>query len=358
MGRWVLTADGLRDGFIVVEDGRLKETVIGKVGKSSTRSVIIPGLVNAHTHVADSVAYPAPKGTVQEIVGPPDGYKHRRLREVGEDEKAAAISDSVRLMLGSGTTHFADFREEGLAGVEILINAIPVPAPRATVLGRPSSPEASDDEITAILSRCQGIGMSALRDWPIDMLERVSRMARSAGKIFALHASETAREDIDEILRLKPNFVVHMTSATPEDIRVCADSGVGIVVCPRANAFFGITPDLPMMLEAGATVCLGTDNGMISRPNMLDEVQAAYRISRKKGGLTPVETLNLATFSGRKVLNQPGKILMELDTEPDLTVIGVRSGDPLLEIVSTSGSGDVEAVILGGKVWRSESWTK
>lgn len=324
----------------------------------STKSLVLPGFVNAHTHIGDSFAYPAPKGGLEETVAPPVGYKHRMLRIVPRDRKVIAMRSAAALMFRSGTTTFIDFREEGLGGIEALREALESESsvPGAVVLGRPASHETSEEELSAILQNSDGIGMSAVRDWPLAVLERCSRAAKSRGKTFAIHASEAVREDIDAVLGLRPDFLVHMASATDDDLRACANARVPVVVCPRSNQFFGIELDMPRMLRAGLELGLGTDNGMISKPDMFEEMKAAYRSGNEKGGIAPLDVVRLATFGGRKVLSAPAKITPEIDVLDDLVVVRVRGEAPLLEMCTTAGPGDVEAVVRGGKVWRSEAW--
>ncbi len=358
IGRWILTDEGVVKGYLRVLEGTVEEVCLGNPPSSSSKVFIIPGFVNAHTHVGDSVAYPAPKGSVEEIVGPPDGFKHRILRERSMKEKSEAIRIASDLMARSGTSWFADFREEGIDGVRMLSGSLGPRAPRSTILGRPMDVKCSDGEVDALLGSCDGLGLSALRDWPLDILARLSAKAKSAGKLFSIHASETVREDIDEILSLNPDFVVHMVKATDEDIAACVDAGVPIVVCPRSNEFFGLDLDIPRLLRAGVTVAFGTDNGMICQPVMLEELQAAYQVSASKGGMSPLQAVGLATFGGRKVLNVKGNITTETGVGDDLAVIRVKGDDPLFELVTSARPEDVLAVIRGGKLWRSESWTK
>ena len=320
----------------------------------SLKAIVVPGFVNAHTHIGDSVAFPAPKGSVEEIVGPPDGYKHRILRSAPRKSKIDAMKESIGLMSRTGTSAFVDFREGGLEGLKEFSDAQTDDSPRSAVLGRPLGVESKRREIDAILDACDGIGMSACRDWPADVLRDVSRAAKSKKKMFALHASEVVREDMDQILDLGPSFLVHMTCALESDLAQCAREGLPIVVCPRSNEFFGLCPDIPMMLRAGVTVGLGTDNCMVSKPDMLEELKAAYRLSKAKGGITPLETVRLASFSGRKVLNANGNITTEIDVKDDLAVIGMGGDDPLCDLVTVGRSEDIKAVVRGGKVrWRS-----
>ena len=358
LGRWILTPSGVVEGYLIVSGGQPVEVCYGRAPVDSSKSLVLPGLVNAHTHVADSVAYPAPRGSVEELVAPPNGYKHRVLRDTSAAKKRKAMRGAIQTMLRSGTTTFADFREEGVEGIQTLVESMPSRSPSAIILGRPASSDVSNSEIDRLLEASHGIGMSSVKDWPLDFLTRLSNRAHAKKKLFAIHASECVREDIDAILGLVPDFVVHMTKASDADISACAQHRIPIVVCPRSNAFYGLTPDIPRMLKLGATVAIGTDNGMICEPDLMEELKAAFGVGRRLGGMTPNEAVNLATFGGRKVLNQTGKILTEASPDDDLAVVRVKGEDPLLELVTSAGSQDVEAVVKGGKAWRAESWTR
>ncbi len=359
MGRWILDFGGVTEGCLRVKDGIVVELARGPPPTESSKAIVLPGFVNAHTHVGDSFAYPAPRGTLEELVAPPNGYKHRALRSATRERKLAGMRSAVDIMKGSGTSAFVDFREEGVQGLGDLAEALKghTDPPQAVVLGRPNGPEISEEDLRRVLSGSDGLGMSALRDWGLSYLEAASRAAHSAGKRFALHASEAVREDIDAVMKLDPDFLVHMCNATDEDLAVCASRRVPIVVCPRSNEFFGIDLDIPRMMRSGVDLALGTDNGMIARPDMLEEIRAAYRIGRRKGQIAPLDILRLATFGGRKVLNAPAKITPEIGIQDDLAVIRLRGEeDPLLELCMTSVSTDVEATVKGGRVRRSGVW--
>ncbi len=356
IGRWLFTTDGITKGCLRLDDDQVAEVCYGDAPSDSSRSLVLPGFVNAHTHVGDSFAFPAPKGSVEELVAPPDGYKHRMLRSAARETKLTAMTDAVEIMAATGTTAFIDFREEGVAGVIDLLSAVRSSVPLPVILGRPEGLPASDRELDEILASCDGLGLSAMRDMEPAQAARIASRARSAGRMFALHASEAVREDIDRILDLHPDFLVHMTSANDDDIQACADEGVPVVVCPRSNEFFGLDPKIPRLLAAGVDVALGTDNGMIARPDMLSELQAAHRLSR--GGLSHSQAVHLATFGGRKVLSAKGKITTGIGISDDLVVVDVRGSDPLGEVVTSAGSSSVSAVIHGGRLRRPENWTR
>jgi len=356
LGRWLFTQEGVMKGFLRIQDDAVVEVCDGSPPTESTNALVLPSFINAHTHIGDSLAYPAPKGSVEEVVAPPSGYKHRILRSASRSAKIDAMRDAMVLMSASGTSHFVDYREEGLEGVHALSEAMVDVSPRAVVLGRPLSAEATEGELDAILESCDGIGMSAVMDWPFDLLKRISGRTEAAGKMFSVHASEAVNEDIDKILDLKPDFLVHMVKATDGDLERCADAEIPVVVCPRSNEFFGLEPVITRLVHAGIHVALGTDNGMIARPDMIEELKAAFRVSKRRGGISPLEAVNLATFGGRKVLNATAKITSEMGTKSDLSVVAVAGADPLSEMVTSANSKDVQAIIRGGKVWRPESW--
>jgi cytosine/adenosine deaminase-related metal-dependent hydrolase len=358
VGRWLYTPEGAVPGYLKVVDGQVLEVCEGAAPSEATKAVVLPAFVNSHTHIVDSVAFPAPKGTVEQLVGPPDGYKHKVLRSVTVEDKIRATRTALDEMTKTGTRAFVDFREEGLEGVEILRRSLNEGSATPMILGRPKRPDTSKAELQELLSQCDGLGMSAARDWPRGVLEDSSREAYLAGKAFALHASETAREDIDHILALKPSFLVHMTAASGSDYSACADHNVPVVVCPRSNEFFGLVPDISRMIRAGVHVALGTDNGMISRPDMVEEIKAAYRISAARGGLTPAQIVYLATYAGRKVLNAKVKITTEIEESADLVVVDVRGEDPLREVVTSARSDDISAVVSGGMLRRPGTWRR
>ena len=357
IGRWLYTGEGASPGCLRVREGVVEEVCHGAPPVDVKPSIVMPGFVNAHTHLGDSFAYPAPKGTVDEIVGP-GGYKHRMLADASASAKADGVKASLELMFQTGTCAFVDFREEGREGVDCILSALEGSPLEAKVLGRPSGMDPTAGDIETLLAAADGLAFSSVSDWPVDVLAKASEMCRNAGKMFSLHASESKREDIDLVLDLKPSFVVHMTSATDDDIAACAEAHVPIVVCPTSNHFFGLVPNIPRMIDAGAEVAIGTDNAMICAPDMTREIRAAFSSAAGGRRLSPAETIRLATLSGRKVLNPKGKITTELSTSDSLVVLDVQEGeDPLLELVSIAGPACVSAVTHDGKVRRRGDWT-
>lgn len=256
------------EGYVISENGHLLELGIGEPSDNiDFEADFVIDALNSHTHCAD-YGLTVPKGlTLNELVAPPDGLKHKYLSEASFEE----LSDNMRRFGNDsrrfGAASFIDFREGGLNGCLMLRSAYP----DAIILGRPISKTYNGDEIEKILEVADGIGISSISDMPYGYIEDVADQVREAGKIFAIHASERIRENIHDVLSLDPAFIVHMCEATDEDLLECAEAEVPIVVCPTSNAYFGKTAPVAKMIECGVDVAVGTDNGMLCTPDIVEE---------------------------------------------------------------------------------------
>ena len=99
--------------------------------------LLIPGLINAHTHIGDSIAKDFT--TVYELsstVDPIVGIKRKILSRSDPAHLEAFMRNTAISMLKSGIVAFADFREGGLNGVEQLKRAVFGLKIKLIVLGR------------------------------------------------------------------------------------------------------------------------------------------------------------------------------------------------------------------------------
>jgi len=347
----VLTEDGFLRGSVAVEDGVVVDISRSVPEEALAKGVVIPAFTNAHTHIADAIVRQELKGTLEEIVAPPRGLKHRILAAAKDEDLVGAMRGAIQTMARTGVAGFWDFREGGLPGLRLLLRASLGEAAVPLALGRPARIEYRRDEVDRILRVADGIGISSPLDWPADEAEKLAAHARRAGKVFATHCSERVREEIDDVLDLKPRFLVHMLEATDADLERCADAGVAIVSCPRSNVFFGKVPDLPRFLRHGLTVHLGTDNAMVNSPSVLREMEFAYKVSRLRGGLPAKDVVEMA-FLGRKGLSGPPVVGVRIGEPADLVVLGIpREGDLYAGLLRAAES-DIVLVMLGGRTWR------
>jgi cytosine/adenosine deaminase-related metal-dependent hydrolase len=99
---------------------------------------VIPGFINAHTHVGDSFAKDRGLNLpISELVEPPDGLKHKLLRTASKETIISGIKTTLKEMFSSGITSFVDFRESGEEGVKILKEALIDSPINAFICGRP-----------------------------------------------------------------------------------------------------------------------------------------------------------------------------------------------------------------------------
>ncbi|MFC6835453.1 amidohydrolase family protein [Halomarina ordinaria] len=320
-------------GRVVVEDGRI--TAIEEERVEST-DVVLPAFVNAHTHVGDSIAKEAGAGlSLDDLVAPPDGLKHRLLRAASDDDLVAAMRRSLQYMQRGGTGTFLEFREGDVAGVRLLDRAAEGLDVDPVVLGRGSAD---------VVDVADGYGASGARDADF---ERERAATREAGKLFGIHAGERDDEDIHPALDYDPDFLVHLVHAGEDHLDRIEREGVPAVVCPRSNLVTGVGfPPIETLAER-TTVALGTDNVMMNAPSMFREMEFAAKLT----DLDAPAVLRMATVAGADIagLNrgcvEPGREahLLVLDGDSD-NLAGVQ--DVVRAVVRRAGVSDVKRVVL------------
>ncbi len=348
---WWYDGGRFRRGTVGWEDSVIVEATATIARNPIATGLIIPALWNSHTHLGDAVVTQELRGTIEELVAPPHGLKHRVLAKAKDEAVIAAMRRAMATMLRTGTTGFTDFREGGLKGLKLLYAALAALPIRGLALGRPVGLAYDKREVAALLRASDGLAVSSYIDWPEDDLKKLAADVRRKGEIFAIHCSERVREDIDKVLDLKPAFLVHMVQATDADLERCADANVPIVVCPRSNAFFGLTPDIPRMLHAGVEVRIGTDNAMINAPSMLREMELAYRIARTRGEVSARDIFEMA-LRGRKLLDAEADGRIRVGGPADLVVLDLPGGPNGFASLMRAVASDIVLVVAGGVRWQ------
>jgi len=346
-------------GYLIIRDGVIEEISEGappKRAKDIKRGFILPPFVNAHTHIADSVAKDIYLGKTQpEVVGPV-GVKFRELRLRTESEVIAAIRATLRDMPHTGTLAHCDFREDGLAGIELLRRASN-PSVNSIILGRPSTA----DELDEVIRASDGIGLPSLEEFELTALKRIARKVAAAKKIFAVHVAETAdaQSEVGRALELDPSFVVHGTWATEEDFDAINRAGVHVVFCARANSMLGVgVPPIHLALATGARFYLGTDNVTVCQPNMFEELAFAWaclrRASSGAGGEEARELLRAATVEPKILFDLPWGPIQE-DSPATFMVLArgqnlVSLTDVHAGIVNRARADNIRAIYRNGKI--------
>ena len=211
-----------------------------------------------------------------------------------------------------------------------------------------------------------------------DFLQWASRLARENNLGMQTHIAETAGEvqemqaetgrtpveHLDHLGMLFDGFsAVHCVHLTPRDIDLLAASGAQVVHCPKSNMKLadGIAP-LVQMRQEGIPVALATD-GCASNDllDMWEEMRAAVLLARvannNASALSPRDAFDMATVQAAKVAHldagevQPGKLA-------DIAVIGIHAPhlqpfhdqDIFNMLVFCAKSSDVQHTIIHGQL--------
>lgn len=290
--------------------------------------LLIPGFINAHTHIGDSIGKDVTlDSSVDERIHPVFGAKSKILKNTSDENLINFMQNTCHSMIRKGITTFVDFREGGVNGVTLLKKALSDIPLRCIILGRVDFYQNSSEirknspfpkekipDLTLLLKKCDGLGISGSNENSSSVLNYYSKTK----KLRAIHSSET-RQSVSTskkvtgksetlcALSLKPHFLIHMTHGSKSDLVASSKKTRGIVICPRANSSLaeGI-PDIELMQSAGCTLALGTDNVMINSPDMFREMDFLWKATMgiHKKRVDPKNILKMATVNGGKILNK------------------------------------------------------
>lgn len=363
-------------GYVEIEDDRIKDAGAGKSqnrGKKldGTGFIVMPGLINAHTHIADSIGKDIAAGRrLDARVHPVFGAKKKILETSQPAHIKAMIKSSAASMLKKGITAFADFREGGPDGARLLREAVSGLPIRCVALGRvdyysnPDGnglPDGAIETAKRVLEISDGLGISGANENTDAALAQYRQIA--GGRIIAIHAAEsketvqfsrdrTGRSEVERAMQARPDILVHMTHATGEEMSLAP----GIVVCPRANGVLGAgLPNVAEMLRRGRTVAIGTDNVMLNSPDMFREMDYLWKASHAQGEfIEPREILKMATANAAKMLRL-GSGWIAPGRAADLVFIDAKHADlypvhdPYATVVHRASSDSIRAVMVAGR---------
>jgi cytosine/adenosine deaminase-related metal-dependent hydrolase len=361
--------------------------------------LLLPGLINAHTHIGDSIAKditldPDLSSTVDPFVG----IKRKILSRTPANHLETFMRNTVVSMLKSGVVAFADFREGGLDGVKLLRRAVSGIKIKPLVLGRiekyysPHYPqstsstdtaETSDDpseippDVFDLLDVSDGLGISGTNENMDMSLAEYSKAVRNYNststlgtrRLLAIHTAESQETtalsmrnfgltEVERAIKfLQPDFVVHMTQATDKDITAIATNKIGVVVCPRSNGLLGCgVPRIVDMIRNGCIVGLGTDNIMLNSPNLFKEMDYIWKVSRATSmhQISARDILKMATVNGAEILHLNSGCI-ESGRYADLLFIDKRHidlypmHDPYASIVQRASQSSIMGVMINGE---------
>ena len=341
--------------------------------------LLIPGLINSHTHIGDSIAKDVGLNkNVDSKIHPMFGIKKKILTETDPKKLIFFMRKTVMSMIKKGITTFVDFRESGLDGVLYIQKALSGIPTRAVILGRIEFyqsknhikknlpiPKSYLNQLESVLKNCDGLGISGSNENNDSVLKQLSKTK----KIRAIHCAETKQSNLkskqitkktesQRCMLLKPNFLVHMTYASKSDLRLVSKKIRGIVVCPRANAALaeGI-PDIVQMLKMNCNVAIGTDNIMINSPDMFREMDFLWKVTMgiHQKRIEPKKILKMATVNAGKLLGRKIGCVKEGYLADGVFIKKNNLDlDPLQNshaaIVHRANENSIKAVMIGGKI--------
>ncbi len=379
---WVLPVAGepIENGAVRVEDGRIAavgtQDELGR-GTHSPESAIVPGFVNAHSHLE----YAVYAGFGDGLPFAPWILIHvERKGRLDFEEMAAIARLGAAECLRSGVTTVGDASFSGAAAVacaELGLRAVVY----LEVFGRTAEQletrfAVNRERIESALSERVRLGISPHA--PYTCSPELYAACLELGLPVATHLSESPDEDLwmrlgegawepvadalppppgksgvrllAEHGLLDPSLTAaHCVTVDEEEIALLAEHDVAVVHCPRSNAYLGcgVAP-LTTLREAGLRVGLGTDSPA-STPSFdfFDELRAAVVAARARElrpeVLTASEALELATAGSARALGLDGEIgTLEPGKRADLTVVSL-AGSPYLPWEDPAA-----AVVFGG----------
>ncbi|MEM3525875.1 MAG: amidohydrolase family protein, partial [Candidatus Jordarchaeaceae archaeon] len=186
----------LEEVYITISREGYFEKISDKAPSSRIYSIfedclLLPTFINAHTHVGDSFAKERGYNhSIEEVVEPPYGLKHRLLEEAADEEIISGIRDACLEMLSTGISTFIDFREGGRRGINLLDEATRNLPIKVIKLGRPTG----ETPLEELIPLVDGVGLSSTNLYTDEELERISEECKRNKKIIAVHVSETEVE--------------------------------------------------------------------------------------------------------------------------------------------------------------------
>lgn len=402
LGGIVVTMD---ESFTVIEDGGVaiegpRIVAVGPAAEieadrrreateviDARARLVLPGLVNTHTHAADILF----RGLVEDL--PLEPWLERLWQVERELVRPESVAAGVRLaqaeMIRGGTTTALDmffFPEEAVA------------VARRTGFRLATGPFFFDS------SDIDGIGpgereprarelLEDLRDDPLivpcllphstykvapSLLEAVRDLAAEFGALVTTHVAET-RVEVETVQRMHghrpprhldrlgvletPTVLAHCVHVTRDEIDLLAERGSAVAHCPMSNLKLGagVAP-IPSFREAGVRTTLGTD-GPVSGNDL--DLWLALRLGaalHKGVGEDPTlmparDVFAQATIEGARALGLGDRIgSIEPGKEADLVIVDldrphlVPLHDLYAHLVYAIGRDDVRTVLIQGRV--------
>ena len=402
----------IQDGAVVIEENRIVDVGKTKKIKSSHRvereidcrgKLVLPGLVDCHVHLTQALI----RGCADDMALIP-WLRQRVLPLQGTyTEKEGELSAKLCCieMIKSGTTTFVEcllhwrygfdriarvVEKIGIRGVlsKSLMN-VPGYADQKDAIpsGMVEDGEKTMKQTIQMIQRWHGKANNRIHVWfgartpgacTVDFYREISEKARKYKTGITIHLAEV-KQDIEYLRRefgmtpmefmnhcgiVGPHVIyAHGVWIPPEDFKILQRTGGTVCHCPASNLKLasGFAP-VPEMLKSGVNVALGCDGGPSNNCyDMIREMKLAALVHKARlldPEVLPAETvLEMATLNGARATLWRGQIgSIERGKLADLIVIDLRRPhlvpvrNPVSNLVYAANGGDVDTVIIDGKI--------
>jgi len=391
VGGTVLTmepnTEPIKNGAVAVTDGRI--AAVGPAEEllelspsgavlNAGNSIILPGLVNTHSHLAMTLLrgiaddIPLKEWLEQHIWPVESEYMNRETVRLGTELATAEL-----LLAGVTTTadmyFFGDevsavLAEAGMRGV-VAESLIDISTPRCAT---PEEMLEKQRELLEAYSNHPLITPSVAAHSPYSVsaanLVKEAELAEEYEVSMQIHLSETTWE-VEKLLGEKGvspvayladlgflserTVAAHCVHVSSEDIELLAEFEVGVSHNPVSNLKLasGVSP-VPAMVAQGVKVSLGTDGAASNNTlDLLRDMQLAALLHKGITGdptVLPARTmLEMVTINGARVLGLENIGTLAEGREADLICVAY---DPFSHLVFAARSSDVRHVMIRGQV--------
>ncbi len=376
-----------------ISDHSSEKRLAGRQYIDGSRSLAIPGLIDAHTHIAQQLM----RGVLTNEY--PVLYLRFNLpfeMNLGAEEMKISAELASLEMIRSGITSFAD------AGSDYIEETLPILAASGLrgALTRPSSdigehlPPGSLSRIEDALNinddlyrmvKEEGKGnldfffqFRSARSCSQKLITAMVDRARQYDAGIHAHISEYPEstlyslrefgmreiEYLDSLEALGSNFLAaHCIQLSDNDIRILAERGVNVVHCPRSNLGKGITRT-PQLLASGVSVGFGTDGSAHAGLNLFREMTAFKYSQAAAWGApyldyqvaNPKQLMEMMGRGGARALRRADRIgSLEEGREADVALINLDQPhisptfNLLNTLVETVDISDITDLFVAGK---------
>ncbi|MEA3464104.1 MAG: amidohydrolase [Patescibacteria group bacterium] len=400
-GKYVLPMDRnlsvIKDGMVIASENKIldigKQSELENLYKADEiidvgNSIIMPGLINTHTHAAMSYF----RGLADDL--PLNKWLEKHIwpaeaKFVKPDFIKKASELACLEMIKSGITCFNDmyFFQEETAKVVQKIGMWAILGEVILNFQTPScqTPGETINKILKLIDKFRENEFVDIAFAPHSIyacnekvLNRVKELAEENNIAVHIHISETKKEVedcekehnkspvayLDKIGFLSDRVIAaHSVWLNENDLEIYKNRGVKVSHCPISNMKLasGIAP-LVEMLGHGIAVGLGTDG--VASNNALDlfSEMRICALLHKVNKLNPMvmnarKVVKMATVDGAKALGLNNKIgSLEVGKSADIITINLDKPhlipiyNPYAHLVYCAGAQDVNNVIINGKV--------